>query len=371
MPRKNLGRNDKCSCGSGKKYKICCMHLEQTSKLSLEDMLKAVRKQYASARYCLHFDAPIRCAGQIIEAHSIQRSGGLTCIAENGKVMDFNGEGATILKGQSCLPRLVGIKDASIFTGFCQMHDNNVFSPLETRQFCGNDQQCFLLACRAICHRLYEKRITAKIIEWMQEKGKNIPAAERRASWQEISSFVSGHIAQRDRTLIEKQQYDAFLRVEDYSFLNSYIVNLSNIPDLLCSGAFCPRFDFDGNTLQSSRDVFDIITCSVIPTSTGGAVVFSWLLSSPACRQFVESLHALDDHSLAQAIARLLFHSIKTMYGRATWWQNLDQSMQKQLMLRRQAGMKGVTLRQPNIYKDDGLKIVDWQIASRDLKLVM
>lgn len=28
LPRKKIGRNDNCSCGSGKKYKNCCLFIK-------------------------------------------------------------------------------------------------------------------------------------------------------------------------------------------------------------------------------------------------------------------------------------------------------------------------------------------------------
>ena len=371
MSLKSPGRNDRCSCGSGKKYKLCCMRQDQQPKLTLEDMLSQIRQQYTEARYCLHPDAKACCGGQIVDAHSVQKSGGLSRIAEDSKVMDFNGLGATILKAGKIVPRLVGINVASVFTGFCERHDNETFKPLETQPFQGSDQQCFLLAYRAICHELYERQIMADSCLWVQERGKNVPLADRRASQQETDAIASWQVYRRNCTLFRKRTYDAALKANDYSLMNHYVVNLAGCPDLVCSGAICPRFDFAGNILQSANtnQVFDIMTCSVIPTQSGGAIVFGWVPNNPACQRFVQSLHALESVDLVQAVVRLLFYSIKTMYGSPKWWHGLDGATQSKLIRRREMGMGGGHSLNPSAYKDDGLKSVDWEVTSRETSM--
>ena len=36
--KKKIGRNDKCYCGSGKKYKYCCMNKETVESLYLQQL---------------------------------------------------------------------------------------------------------------------------------------------------------------------------------------------------------------------------------------------------------------------------------------------------------------------------------------------
>jgi len=43
-----LGRNDQCRCGSGKKYKKCCLDKDETeSKTKREEEMKAARRSDA------------------------------------------------------------------------------------------------------------------------------------------------------------------------------------------------------------------------------------------------------------------------------------------------------------------------------------
>ena len=46
----NTGRNDPCPCGSGKKYKKCCLPKEETAKLKAHAKDQAARAERAAAR---------------------------------------------------------------------------------------------------------------------------------------------------------------------------------------------------------------------------------------------------------------------------------------------------------------------------------
>jgi len=41
MPEKTIGRNDICKCGSGKKYKKCCLEKEQEQKVLMHNFIAA------------------------------------------------------------------------------------------------------------------------------------------------------------------------------------------------------------------------------------------------------------------------------------------------------------------------------------------
>ena len=369
---KKIERNDRCWCGSGKKYKVCHMDRDQQPKVTLEDKLKSVKREYSEAKYCLHPDVQKGCHGKIASAHTIQRNGGLSEIAENGHVIDFNGSGADILKQGHITASSTGIKDASVFTGFCEWHDKETFKPIETHPFCGSDQQCFLLAYRAVCKELYERRIGTEIIPFLRSMDRGMPRANQTALQTAVDQYERWNVYRRDCTGVHKQTYDTILKTGDCSSVKWYVVNLSGVPDILCSAAYCPRFDFTGKLIQDAdtRRIFDIVTCSIIPTDNGGSIVFSWVGESEACHRFVQSLDAHGDEALVQAVVRLLFYSFKTIYGRHSWWNSLDTTTQNMLIRRREMGMGPEHSLHPAAYTDDGVKSVHWKIRSRETNLV-
>jgi len=56
-------------------------------------------------------------------------------------------------------PELVGINNASTFTGFCSEHDNTIFSKVEKETFLGSQEQCFPVAYRALARELCTKKL--------------------------------------------------------------------------------------------------------------------------------------------------------------------------------------------------------------------
>lgn len=85
-----IGRNDPCPCGSGKKYKKCCL-----SKSKIEFLAEAVFdsqktiKRDGQIKQCLHPNKD-ECTDKIVKAHAIQNNRILTKIAENGEYETFS-----------------------------------------------------------------------------------------------------------------------------------------------------------------------------------------------------------------------------------------------------------------------------------------
>ncbi len=143
-----LGRNDKYWCGSGKKYKRCHLGRDAQQPLGKQDVLERFSRVYEEGR-CLHPNAGLStCTGKIIKAHTIQRNGGLSKIARNGHVYSALKHGRMFEESKSkpdSGPNMIGIREASTFTGFCAQHDNELFAQIEKRPFDGSPIQTALL----------------------------------------------------------------------------------------------------------------------------------------------------------------------------------------------------------------------------------
>ena len=85
---KKIGRNDPCPCGSGQKYKKCCLGKEDNPEYSdpskIPMIYKSLRKE-ARFKECIHPNRS-ECSEKIISAHSIQNNKILAKISDNGKV---------------------------------------------------------------------------------------------------------------------------------------------------------------------------------------------------------------------------------------------------------------------------------------------
>lgn len=116
----------------------------------------AEMKNIFSNKYCL---IPGCRNMHIIKAHTVQKKGGLSEIAENGNVYTFNGfnpEFLNIFSARNNLelgrssdtgnhfwpgPELIGINRASTITAFCSEHDREIFAPIDMGRIVPTSEQ--------------------------------------------------------------------------------------------------------------------------------------------------------------------------------------------------------------------------------------
>ena len=160
-----VGRNDSCPCGSGRKYKHCCLRsgeiqLEPSGTISWEEESAAAAKAIGRGMCCAPPNARHDCVPKIVRSHTVPRSS-LSHIAEKGHVLSCRADVISLkTHGTAPPPKPRGIQNASTFTGFCARHDHDIFRPLETAPFTSTPEQCFLLAYRALARELYLKTNT-------------------------------------------------------------------------------------------------------------------------------------------------------------------------------------------------------------------
>ena len=161
--KEKTGRNSPCWCGSGKKFKKCHLHRSEQEKNSKWDNLKKFKSEF-SKKHCLcPKEHPQDCEGNIINAHTVSKSGNLKAISRNGHVYAFLLPIEMQLKIRSLNPNgilepyLAGINKASTFTGFCKAHDKLLFAPIEDRAFVADKEQIFLLTYRTMAREFFGK----------------------------------------------------------------------------------------------------------------------------------------------------------------------------------------------------------------------
>ena len=91
MGKIKIGRNEPCPCGSGKKFKKCCLNKSQDQRFA-ETMSKSMHniKNEARIKRCLH-PKQEECDGKIVKAHAIQNNRILNKISENGMLVTMDG----------------------------------------------------------------------------------------------------------------------------------------------------------------------------------------------------------------------------------------------------------------------------------------
>jgi hypothetical protein len=362
-----IGRNSPCWCGSGRKYKKCHLDRAKEPAAHVGEIIEQFSRS-RKTRLCLHPNAGPGCQGRIIKAHTIQRGGGLTQIAENGHVYTLNNDPAPVLKSGCLSVRLAGVKNASTFTGFCAHHDKVLFQPIEDFPFTANIEQAFLLAYRALARDLYAKRAQVADVPHLKTLDRGMPITEQISHQTRVNAYGIGSSRGLEDIERLKNELDRALLSREFSVVSHYVIEFDRTPDVLCSGVTNPVYDFQGTILQDLSDLkknSEILTFSLIPTETGGAAVFAWLQTEPAGRRLVDSLNSFGDGDIPHAVLRFIFQNFENLCMSPKWWDGLPETHQQRL-LRRMENSAAIDIPwDPKDLMDDGLRVIDWRVVQR------
>ncbi len=370
--KKRIGRNHKCWCGSGKKYKNCHLNRSKAEPFQIWEGNKKRQKAFGK-KYCM---APPEykhsCKKQIVQAHSVAKSSCLKKICRSdGHVYQVKPSTDMLIKTNGkIVPELEGINRASIFTGFCKFHDDAIFKPLEKEPFSGTPEQHFLLAYRAIARENFLKISLNHFIPALREADRGRPVDEQMAIQNHIQLFESGTDAGVRSSSYYKKIVDKKLVEQDFSSVRYYSIELKDVPDILCSGGIFPEYDFAGNMLQDLSEVNtipDMLTISSIATPTGGAFIFVWFKEKEdRIVKFLKSLTCFPELKIPDALVRLMFEQIENIFLAPNWWENLRDKEKSMLMERTLSGLPipiPPYMRTNTCLMEDGGEYVNWKIT--------
>jgi len=360
-------RNQRCWCGSGKKYKVCHFLRESAEPPTPQETLKGI-KSSQRLTHCLHPGAsPTSCSAKIARSHTVPRSS-LATIARKGHVYTFDSALPTLIKTRGRIGlRLVGLAAASVFTGFCERHDNDLFAPLEKCDFAITAETAFLLTFRAIAREIHDKSVNARQYDtWLEfDRGRTM---DRQMVVHEKSLlFQVGTRAALHDLLQVKERLDAYWLQADFSESYFLAFELEEPPSAMCSGSTTPEEDFDGRVLQDLGDLLtpsDHVGFSSFANSGSGWVVFSWIGPSKAAEALHKTLLRQSPETMPHSLFRYLIEYVGNTYLRPDWWEQLNAAEQEAIRWRMQAGVQPELRSRSRVLLDDGLRVVNWSVKN-------
>ena len=268
---------------------------------------------------CLHFDAGKECT-RIVEAHSIQKSGGLARIASDGKVYIPSADTRDLERSRGRLTlQLRGVSKVSTFRGMCDRHDNEIFRPIDDGPFIGDPNQAGLLAYRSLCRELFVKRnAVTQYLETLED------VQYSKARREQLGLLLEGARRGLSGLEREKSRFDDSLRSECSSnFCFRWYEARRRIP-FAVSGILYPLLDFEGTQIQdlTTDDVLDTITFSTARSDDADALVFSWhRMSAASCEKLFASFdrRVLAGDSEDDLIARFVINNAENLAWSPLW----------------------------------------------------
>ena len=250
----------------------------KSTNVNDEELWKKVadyRKKF-SRKICM---APTDdCDGKAIKAHTIQRKGGLSLIAENSKVyrIEIN---VGDLKGPFTVKK-TGVKEATTFFGFCSKHDREIFAPIETTPFISSPEQNFLFAYRGVAKEAYAKKSHLQSMTTPEEMAKIRPDRNKENYEVFYSCHMIGAIEGARELFDLKDRLDSMYCARDFVRLRHLLMKFKKHPSVVCTSVCNPDYDFDGRKLQDFGDFsthLNSIMVTVTPIEDGGLAIFSYL----------------------------------------------------------------------------------------------
>jgi len=284
-----VGRNELCPCGSGKKYKKCCLHKEEGQRLA-EAIMAAdeVANQKGRVDCCLY---PLKseCDGKIVKAHAIQNNRILRKISDNGRVVTTNGVSNLLFQDT----KLNGRSNATTFHGFCKYHDKTVFQDIEDKPFAQTSKQLFLLAYRTFAwhyHKKMEQQNKSMLFESvMKSKG-------FRGESDINALFKKGMMLGLRDNEKKKAVFDSAILSEEYGILDSCTWTLPYEIQFAASMMYEMMYDICGVKINAhcGDSYTKSIYLNIFPMDGQTYCVWSWFKEDHEYRRFAEQFMALD-----------------------------------------------------------------------------
>ncbi|WP_123409387.1 SEC-C domain-containing protein [Pseudomonas frederiksbergensis] len=324
------GRNAPCWCESGKKYKHCHRDIESQQSVETHTVFQALGSFKKTKKCSVPQSLAHECSKKIINAHTVSKSSSLKAIAKDGHVLKISID-LKINAAPSIILDEVGINNASTFSGFCSVHDKNLFSSIEDEAFRPVPLHCFLVTYRGISKELFSKDYASKVFGLMKtlDRGKSVP--EQVAIQAASSSFGNNNDLTTGDLKHIKSKLDAMLLSSDFSGLNYAVFTLDSPPPIMGSAMVGPTFDFNGNKAQNisslSSDMPDYIAINSFSSDGKGYIVLSWLSEhSETCNKLMRQI--LDQKLTADSLAVFMILLIENFYISPAWWLSLDNDTQ-------------------------------------------
>lgn len=324
---RKIGRNDKCPCGSGKKFKHCHGGVNEPRKPHIGQADKRLSQLTPKPQCLAPSSMKNECHGKIIDSHSVSRSGSLGMISREGHVYSTKPSMLDLENHDGNFqPKLLGAKRASTFPGFCSYHDKSIFSNLEDKNFIGNRHQCFLLSYRSLSRELYAKQCAVQHAAYRNAMAMN-STPETRAYILDRNYVDEINLRDLER---HKEKYDTVLESKNWKECEGLIIEFDEKFPIQCSAAYEPSCDINNNPIQQLEDTSitpEIVTINSFAADEKSYFLLSWLKTkSVAAKKLADSIKSIDKDRLPGVIGSYLLLTSDNCHISPEWYDNLPQS---------------------------------------------
>ncbi|MDH6444306.1 hypothetical protein M2110_002847 [Paenibacillus sp. PastF-4] len=271
---------------------------------------------------CIHKDN--YCNGITSKAHSIQNNRYLNKLSDNGEVLciDFGKLG---LRKKLSLES-VGRGKASIFTGFCNHHDKEIFLPIEKYDYKLNDtEQNYLFAYRAFALAYYERHSSfgfmKEHLEIKKKKGENTKEYEQKVN------FYKKHL-----TFIEQLKNSMNNNLDNKRFdrISTEIIVWPHNYGIAATSMFFVNKDKFGRIINDPQYYISPFFFTIIPQENKTFVLMSYLTKDKNRYKFLkQQIVNTETFEQQMLISNLLAMNVENFFISPEKWAKIPSNIQK------------------------------------------
>lgn len=330
---KGKDRNAPCWCGSGKKYKKCHLDRENQSKENPWAAVDANRRAFTKKKCCAHDVGLGPCDDGVIKAHTISRGPNLSKIGKSGHVLHYTANISKMNKnGGKLSVERIGIKDASVFRGFCGKHDREIFSCIENEPFSGLPNQCLAVAYRTISRELYGKDAGEHLRETLRGADKGLQPIEQRITQKILDTIEIGNEAARRDMKATHGALTSALVDDRPDVLSSLVFKFATPFSFAFAGAWSAFTDLYGNELQAgyADELLEQVFFSSFAGPDFAMICISWRdFEAAPGKVIAEQIKALPDNQQASACLQIVMKHVNNIFFNPDWLKGLNFKQRK------------------------------------------
>ena len=325
-----------CPCGSEKKFKFCCYSKAKASQPKKQDypigrINHMLTKSWQDTDYktCMAFDKE-KCDKTIKGAHSIQNNRILNRISEDGHVYCFKAEADE--NGLNTIFKKISKNKASTFFGFCDLHDTELFLPIEQKEYNQEPIQNFLFAFRAHALEFHKKQRSLKNFQ-------NIVKTFPYVVFDPM--FVNGY---------RVAEFDVNDNSNDYSIFNEYFstgnftemrtfyYKLDFEVDFAVSTAFAVQYDLEQNEINDiyfdkTDERMPSIYVNVYPVENGTNIILSYhLKDDQKYKKYFDQLEELSTEKLLEHLNYLIIEYTENVFFSPSFVEGLTEKQKESIL---------------------------------------
>lgn len=362
----SLGRNDKCWCGSNLKFKRCHKDREREQPISKGEVIQY--EQNISKREACYApqELKLECTN-IIKAHTVSKSSGLSDIADNtNHVLGLKQNLVSFQKSKGKLRfERIGINKASTFRGFCAKHDKQLFSCFEDISFIGTQGQCTALTYRSVAKEIYAKENALEVAGFIKKMDQGKPLIFQINIQEHNFFYQLGLEAAINELYIIKNDVDSELLSRDNSSYNFLVIESSSPIPVVVSSVINPTQDFNGKPIQDLSDLIvkpEYLVFNAFSSAGKGFVVFSWLKKAKIIDRFIQSLLSVDNSEMYSYLVNFFFSSAENSFISPSWWEDLSDIQRSKIEELFNIGSDSFVDVPRNVLADNNVKFTGWYI---------